>query len=135
MSINKINGARITYIASSHLWCDIKSDRFRARNNCNPLKREYEKITVRNTLIICQKAMAYYREYDKVYTKEAEGIHYLNFWMVIISWIFTITMILLPRFAWFNPDVRFELIFDKIFLKRSRLELKNYISIFLDHNL
>ncbi|CBY35504.1 unnamed protein product [Oikopleura dioica] len=48
--------------------------------------------------------MAYYREYDKIYTKEAEGIHYLNFWMVIISWIFHITMILLPRFAWFNPD-------------------------------
>lgn len=59
--------------------------------------------------------MAYYREYDKVYTKEAEGIHYLNFWMVIISWIFTITMILLPRFAWFNPDVRFEYFLDKMF--------------------
>ena len=50
--------------------------------------------------------MAYYREYDKIYTKEAEGIHYFNFVLVVISWIFTITMILLPRFAWFNPDVR-----------------------------
>ena len=49
--------------------------------------------------------MAYYREYDKVYSKEAEGVHYANYILLIISWIFTITMILLPRFAWFNPDV------------------------------
>ena len=29
----------------------------------------------------------------------------MNAFLVGFSWVFTITMILLPRWAWFNPDM------------------------------